>query len=346
LEVRPIDFNHEDCEGREGLGYVAAHGELAWRICRTTHLHIRCAWMPIAGEQEADRNTNHAHQQQHKHRWQRLFDHLARGCLRLHLQRRIKQFEQPHQQAKPTKQSHQQNGEIAKHANCDMHGQGVPVHADILCGHHVETRSTRVSAMSVMCSNEDARTARLYGKGSDNLSTYMPILLLGILLALLAILLWWMATRLRKSSGLPQGRVVYSDTGAWQRNPQTLFSKRHGLTGKPDYLVEQDNGAMIIPVEVKSAKAPTQPREGHVLQLAAYCLLVEENYQVRPTHGIIQYADKQFAIDYTTALETELLRVMADMRQALAHNDAPRNHHEAWRCKGCGVKESCDQVIE
>ena len=175
------------------------------------------------------------------------------------------------------------------------------------------------------------------------------MIILAISLILLAALVLWVSWRMRAQSGLPQGRVIYSDTGAWQPNQQALFSKAYGLTGKPDYLVEQGrsgNRSMIIPVEVKSAKAPPQPRAGHVLQLAAYCLLVEEHYQVRPSHGIIQYADHQFAIDYTPALERELLAVMAAMRADLANGDAERNHDEAWRCAGCGVREQCELRID
>ncbi len=175
------------------------------------------------------------------------------------------------------------------------------------------------------------------------------MIILAIFLALLAALFLWASWRLRAQSGLPQGRVIYSDTGAWQRNQQSLFSKAHGLTGKPDYLIEQGDAkhrGMIIPVEVKSAKAPPQPRSGHILQLAAYCLLVETHYGVRPTHGIIQYADKKFAIDYTPSLERELLGVIAAMRDDLATGDAARNHDEAWRCAGCGLRESCEKRIE
>ena len=169
-------------------------------------------------------------------------------------------------------------------------------------------------------------------------------MIFAIVLVLLAVFLLWASARLRARTGLPHGRVIYSDTGAWQRNEQALFSKTHQLSGKPDYLVRQNT--QIIPVEVKSAKAPAQPREGHILQLAAYCLLVEENYEVRPSHGIIQYADKQFAVDYTPKLERELLIVMDQMRQDYANGDAQRSHNEVWRCTGCGLKENCELRIK
>ncbi|NJM39726.1 MAG: Dna2/Cas4 domain-containing protein [Anaerolineae bacterium] len=166
-------------------------------------------------------------------------------------------------------------------------------------------------------------------------------------LVFLALLVFVLSNWLRQSTGLPQGRVVFSDTGAWRRNEQSLFSKRYRVVGKPDYLIKDGDGnrGEFVPVEVKSSPAPNQPRPGHILQLATYCLLVEETYGVRPRYGIIQYADKQFAIDYTPELERELLRVVGAMREDLHKQDAHRNHNDARRCATCGVQEACEERL-
>jgi CRISPR-associated exonuclease Cas4 len=169
-------------------------------------------------------------------------------------------------------------------------------------------------------------------------------MVIAIFLLLLAVLVFIFSLRLRQQSGLPQGRVVYSDSGVWQRNQQALFSKQYQLVGKPDYLVRDKND--IVPVEVKSGLAPPQPRPGHVLQLAAYCLLVEENYGLRPRYGIVQYADKQFAVDYTAELQAKLLYTMQAMRADLTRNASSRNHNDPWRCAACGVRAACDERLE
>jgi CRISPR-associated exonuclease Cas4 len=179
-----------------------------------------------------------------------------------------------------------------------------------------------------------------------------------VLLAL-GLLLLWLSRRGRIRSGLPQGRVVYTDTGGWGRLERPLFSRQFLLTGKPDYLVA--DGADVIPVEVKSRRAPAlrlrpstgsghrsgqaQPYPSHVLQLAAYCLLVEECYGRRPSYGIVKYADRAFEVDYTPALEEELLATLEDMRADLAAGDAPRNHDEPRRCRACGYRQRCDQRL-
>ena len=159
----------------------------------------------------------------------------------------------------------------------------------------------------------------------------------------LGLLLLWLAQRGRAHSGLPQGRVIYTDTGGWNRLERPLFSLEFLLTGKPDYLVA--DGADVIPVEVKSSRAPTQPYPSHILQLAAYCLLVEECYRRRPPYGIIKYADRAFEVDYTSELEDELLATLDDMRDDLDNDDAPRNHDDPARCRACGYHQHCTQAI-
>ena len=106
--------------------------------------------------------------------------------------------------------------------------------------------------------------------------TDLRLILLAYSLILLGggLLLLRRARRLHEQTGLPQGRVIYADTGAWSRCEQPLFSRRYLLTGRPDYLV--DDRRAKIPVEVKSTPSPPSPYRSHVLQLAAYCLLVEE----------------------------------------------------------------------
>ncbi len=173
-----------------------------------------------------------------------------------------------------------------------------------------------------------------------------PSVVLGLALFLLlfglAALFW--SRRARRVSGLPQGKIIYADTSAWQRAAHPLFSRRHALAGKPDYLVRQ--GRSIIPVEVKSSRAPASgPRVGHVLQLAAYCLLVEETERIRPPYGILRYADTTFRIENTLALQQSLLSILDDMRDDLARGYSERSHTDPARCRRCGYRDACDERL-
>jgi CRISPR-associated exonuclease Cas4 len=138
--------------------------------------------------------------------------------------------------------------------------------------------------------------------------------------------------------------VTYVDTGAWDRCERPLFSRRHRLTGRPDYLVQ--HGKDVIPVEVKSGSAPPQPYPAHILQLAAYCLLVEEQEGRAPAYGLLTYGNRAFEIDYTSSLRAELLRVLDDIRRDLRARDVARSHDEVARCRGCGYREQCDQRLD
>ena len=169
------------------------------------------------------------------------------------------------------------------------------------------------------------------------------MLYISLFILLLAITLFWISNRQRKAAGLPGGRVIYTDTRAWGKLEQPLFYAGLGLTGKPDYLVQQEG--QIIPVEVKSGRAPDAPFDSHIFQLASYCLLVEKTYGKRPSYGIIHYKDRDFAVDYTEELESKLLDLLVEMKNDTHKNDVPRSHEQPARCARCGFRRVCDQKL-
>ena len=171
----------------------------------------------------------------------------------------------------------------------------------------------------------------------------LPFSLLLIFLAM-AVILLLRARGLQEQSGLPDGEVIYTDAGTWFPNDEPLTSAERRLVGKPDYLVQQDNGE-IIPVEIKSGHAPNAPWPGHILQLAAYCQLVDDVYGIRPSFGILQYQDQAFTIGYSAELEEELLVVMEEMRQDFQSADVDRSHDDFRRCHACGLRDKCRQRI-
>jgi CRISPR-associated exonuclease Cas4 len=168
----------------------------------------------------------------------------------------------------------------------------------------------------------------------------MPLLVLALLV--LGLGLFLLARRGRQRSGVPAGDVIYSDT--WQRVEQPLFSRKLGLTGRPDYLVE--HSGCLVPVEVKSAAAPPDgPYDSHVFQLAAYCVLVAEHYGRRPARGYIRYPDRSYVVEFTAALERQVLGLLEQMRAEAEAEDVHRSHNSAARCRGCGYQEVCDEAL-
>ncbi len=170
-----------------------------------------------------------------------------------------------------------------------------------------------------------------------------------LIFALILIVLGWMTLQrgrtIQADTGIPVGRVIYadSDMAQWQENSTPFYSKTHHLTGKPDYLVQTADG--IIPVEVKSANAPDVPYFGHILQLAAYCLLVEESTGQPPTHGLLKYADALFEVDFTPELREELLATMKQMRAGHEARAVRRSHQQPSRCRACGFYDRCEEAL-
>ena len=171
----------------------------------------------------------------------------------------------------------------------------------------------------------------------------MSMLYLALALIILAFILFWQSSRQYKEAGLPGGRIIYTDTRKWGKLEKPLYAANLELTGKPDYLVQQNE--QIIPVEVKSGRAPDAPYDSHIYQLAAYCLLVEKTYRKRPPYGIIHYNDRDFAVDYTPELETSLLDLLAEMKRDEFKEKILRSHEQAARCARCGYKNTCDQSL-
>ncbi len=169
------------------------------------------------------------------------------------------------------------------------------------------------------------------------------MLYLSLFLLFLALLFFWQSNRQRSEAGLLGGRVIYTDTRGWNKLEKPLFYAALGLTGKPDYLVEQ-NGK-IIPVEVKSGRAPEAPYDSHIYQLASYCLLVDKTYGKRPPYGIIHYEDKNFSVEYTHELEQSLLELIVEMKRDGMKREIARSHEQASRCKRCGFRSVCDQSL-
>lgn len=159
------------------------------------------------------------------------------------------------------------------------------------------------------------------------------------------------ARSIRVRHGIPRGIVVYSDL---DRPGKVLFSKRYGIAGKPDYIIKDGASNANIPVEIKSGQA-YKPYRNHVLQLAAYCLLVEENYDKPVPYGIIVYADgKQHKVYFDKALRTELVHTVQEMRRSLRDkgnrpgkfNLSSRNRGNDLieRCRFCSLQAECKQL--
>lgn len=169
------------------------------------------------------------------------------------------------------------------------------------------------------------------------------MLQLAALIVFLALALLWLARRQQRLTGLPKGQIIYADTRGWLAVEAPFYDPNLGLTGRPDYLVRQ--GEQVIPVEVKSTRTPQKPYDTHIYQLAAYCLLVEHAYHVRPPYGILHYPDRTFRIDFTQKLEAAVRTLLEDIRTQDYLAEPSRSHDSPARCRNCGFHSICDQRL-
>ncbi len=173
-------------------------------------------------------------------------------------------------------------------------------------------------------------------------------LVLALVLVLALLGAFWFrraGRRMRAETGLPiAARVVYSDTFAWERVEKPLFSRRHRLAGKPDYVVKQESGE-LIPIEVKPNRRERQPRRSDTMQLMAYGVLVEEQYGTRAGYGLLKYRDEVLRIEFSDELRAEFFSILEEMRAARHAANVARTHEDARRCAACGYRHACDEQL-
>jgi len=135
------------------------------------------------------------------------------------------------------------------------------------------------------------------------------------------------------------GNVVYLGDAR-----STLLTTNDGkLTGRPDYIIER-NGK-LYPVEFKSGRVPEGPLFSHIVQLAAYCRLVEDSYGIRPDAGYIHYRDRSFEIEYNRDMENIVNLKLEEMRKVLEKGEAHRNHNRPGKCKNCSRRDICPERL-
>ncbi len=149
-----------------------------------------------------------------------------------------------------------------------------------------------------------------------------------------SLLVFW-ALAFRKIRGLALGKSVSLDD-------LTLYSEHLKIVGRPDRIVGL--GEFLIPEEWK----PSARRiyHGHRLQIAVYCLLIEETFGRRPPCGaIVLEGGGPVEVPLTEELEAEVLSIAQRIREhrRRIHEEIPVRP-AAGQCRGCGQRQNCSQA--
>ena len=126
-----------------------------------------------------------------------------------------------------------------------------------------------------------------------------------------------------------------------------LKSINHNLAGRPDYLIKENE--IRIPVEVKTGRRPRAPFFSHVLQIGGYCLLSEETFQKKPTHGQIRYGfdNEPHDVKWDSDLRALVIEKLEDMNDILEGKaEAHRNHKRVGKCNNCSRRKGCPERLD
>jgi CRISPR-associated exonuclease Cas4 len=149
------------------------------------------------------------------------------------------------------------------------------------------------------------------------------------------------ASKLRKDYGIESGAIEYVDS--LDNTTKILTSEKYDLRGRPDYILKKEDG--LVPVEVKTGRTPKGPLFSHILQLAAYFLLIEENYKTRPPYGIIKYSEREQEIENDEELKKILIAKLREMREIMIIKKVHRNHKRDSKCRFCSRREICPEKL-
>ena len=102
--------------------------------------------------------------------------------------------------------------------------------------------------------------------------------------------------------------------------------------------------AYYVPVEQKTSNI-TKPAFSHVIQVTAYCMIVEDLKGMYPPYGILKYKKHEFKIPYEKRWKNLVLKLRDDLASDRQRNKAHRNHNKVFKCKYCVRREFCPEKL-
>jgi CRISPR-associated exonuclease Cas4 len=127
----------------------------------------------------------------------------------------------------------------------------------------------------------------------------------------------------------------------------TVTSPQLGYTGQVDMVIETyDSGERrLVPVDFKLSRR--EPGRHFKLQLAAYALLLEEQWQAPVAEGAIYLipAKEVIKVEMTARLRRDALRHLAEIRIMVHQERMPAPVAQRSRCVNCEFRRFCNDVL-
>ncbi|MBW3017680.1 CRISPR-associated protein Cas4 [Candidatus Woesearchaeota archaeon] len=114
------------------------------------------------------------------------------------------------------------------------------------------------------------------------------------------------------------------------------------MKGKIDRLEKYDDG--FVPVEVKTGKAPKDGVwEGHLIQIAAYMLLLESKFKKAAKEGVVDYINDNAkrTVKMNPFLKEEVIKLKDRVKELLNSTQLPPMCSQEKKCEMCGIRKEC-----
>lgn len=158
-----------------------------------------------------------------------------------------------------------------------------------------------------------------------------------VVLAGLGLAVWGVRALAARRADERYGTLRAVDAG----RPVTLRSERYRLQGRPDAVRELSDGR-FVPVELKSRPSPSSgPTRSHLVQVHAYCLLLEEVTGRPPPFGVLRYSDREYRVTWDAMARRDLLDLRADLARPYDGRATP----SPSRCARCAWVARCDARV-
>ncbi|MFW6383021.1 MAG: CRISPR-associated protein Cas4 [Nanoarchaeota archaeon] len=138
------------------------------------------------------------------------------------------------------------------------------------------------------------------------------------------------------------GRELWENLKPKIKSEYALSSETYHLTGVVDQVFVYPE--RLLPVELKSGKMPSEGLwPGHKIQLAAYMLMLEDNFGFSVKEGFVYYInEKEYRLlTMNPFLKQEVLKTRELVENLLTSKKAPSILKKESKCNNCALKDTC-----
>ena len=121
-----------------------------------------------------------------------------------------------------------------------------------------------------------------------------------------------------------------------------VSSQELELKGKIDRIEKHEN--KVVPIELKTGKAPRESVwESHLIQVGAYMMLLEEQFQKPVSEGIVEYLSEKIKrpVKMNPFLKDDIMKLKEKVKDLLSSNKLPDFTENKNKCRICGLREEC-----